>query len=89
MKMGHPQEEMILYNNEEKDDDFINGKEFDFAVLKRSSREVRPVKILKPQWDKEKSYLQLRKENKVTFYNDMPNMKTAMDNNLLTKKCKR
>ena len=42
------------------------------------------MEILEPKWKNEKSYLQLRKEKKVTFEDDMPTMKTYMNNNLLT-----
>ena len=44
----------------------------------------RPVERLVPKWDNKKSYLQLRKEKKVTFYDDTPNIKTEMNHNLLT-----
>ena len=38
---------------------------------------------LEPKWDDDKSYLQSRKEKKVTFEDDMPNMKTDTNRNLL------
>ena len=41
------------------------------------------MQIKEPQWDKEESNLKLRKEKKVTFEDDMPNMKTDMNHNLL------
>ena len=44
---------------------------------------------LEPQWDNEKSYLQLRKEMIVAFEDDMPNMKTKMNHNLLKHKIER
>ena len=44
------------------------------------------MEILESQWDKEKSYLQLGKENKVVFEDDMPSMKAEMNHKLLTQK---
>ena len=41
------------------------------------------MEILEPQWDKENSYLQLGKGKKFTFEDDMPNMRTEMNHNLL------
>ena len=80
---------MVLYDYEDKNGDVINEEEFDWEVVWRSIRESRPVKILEPQWDIEKSYLQLRKVNRVTFEDDMPNTKTEMNHTLLTQKIER
>ena len=41
---------------------------------------------LEPKWDNEKSYLQSRKENKVSFEENIVNMKIDMNNNLLMQK---
>ena len=47
-----------------------------------NKRESRPMERLKPQRDNNKSYLQLRK-GKTTFEEDIPNMKTDMNHDLL------
>ena len=39
---------------------------------------------IEPQSDNDKSYLQFKKEKKVKFEDDIPNMKTEMNYNLLT-----
>ena len=39
---------------------------------------------IEPQSDNDKSYLQFKKEKKVKFEDDMPDMKTEMNHNLLT-----
>ena len=54
--------------------------------MRRSIIESRPVEIIEPRWDKEKSYLQLIKEKKFIFEDDIPNMKTEMNHNLLKQK---
>ena len=50
----------------------------------KAERESRPVERLEPQWDNNISYLKLRKEKKITFEDDITNMKTEMNHNLLT-----
>ena len=40
MKMGHPEKQMILDDDEDKYDDFID---VDYAGVMQSSRESRPV----------------------------------------------
>ena len=42
------------------------------------------LEIIEPHWDNNKSYLHLRKEKKVTFEDNMPNMKTDINHNVLT-----
>ena len=42
------------------------------------------MEIIEPHWDNNKSYLHLRKEKKVTFEDNMPNMKTDINHNVLT-----
>ena len=53
-------------------------------MFQQSSIERIPVERLKPQLDQDKTYLQLRKEKNVIFEDDMPNIKTEMNHNLLT-----
>ena len=67
-----------------KYDDIIYEEEVYCTGVRRSIRESIPVEILEPKWDNKKSYLQLIKGKKVTFEDDIPNMKTNMNNNLLT-----
>ena len=52
--------------------------------MRLSSREAIPIKIREPQCYNKKSYLQLIKDKKVTFQDDMPDMITCMNNHLLT-----
>ena len=47
--------------NMKKTYDFIDEKEVDCAGVRQSIRNSIPVERLEPQWDSEKSYLQLRK----------------------------
>ena len=59
MNTEHSEEEIILYDDEEKYDGIINAEEVDCECVRKSSRERRPVERLKPQLDNEKSHLQL------------------------------
>ena len=52
--------------------------------MRKSNKESRPVEKLEPQCYNKKSYLQLIKDKKVTFQDDMPDMITCMNNHLLT-----
>ena len=80
MQMDHPEEYMILMKME-KNDDAINEEKVDCARMQQLSIESRPVEILETQWDNEKQYLQLRKEKKVIFKDDMSNMKIEINHN--------
>ena len=82
--MNHPEEEMILNHDEDKNDGFIDEQEVQCEGVRKSSRDSIPVDRIEPQWYNEKYYLELRKEKKVTFEGAMPNMKTNMNHNLLT-----
>ena len=84
MKIDYPEEEIILDDDEEKYDDVIDKEEVYCAGFLRSTKESRPVERLEPQRDSDKSYLQLRKQKKVTFEDHMLNIKTEMNNNVLT-----
>ena len=42
------------------------------------------MEILEPQWDNEKIYLKLGKNNRVTFEDEMKNTKTETNHNLST-----
>ena len=86
MEMKHTYEEIILDDNEDKYDDVINEEEFYCTVVWISSRQSRHMEKIEPQWDNKKSYFQQRKENKVTFEEYMPSMKTEMNYNLLTQR---
>ena len=77
---------MILYDYEYKNDDVIDKEEVYCAEVRRSIIESRTVERLEPKWDNEKSYLQSRKENKVSFEENIVNMKIDMNNNLLMQK---
>ena len=81
--MDHPEEEMILIYDEKKTDYVIVKYEVDCAGVRRLSIEIRTVERIKPHLDNNKLYLKLRKDKKVTFEDDMPNMKNEMDHNLL------
>ena len=52
--------------------------------MRKLSRYDIPVERLEPQCDNEKSFLQMRIEKKITFEDDMPNIKTKTNNDLLT-----
>ena len=43
MNTEHPEEEIILYDDEEKYDGIINAEEVDCECVRKSSRERRPV----------------------------------------------
>ena len=75
---------MIYYDNEDKNDDVIYEEEVDYVGLRQNIRGSRPVGRLEPHWDKDRSYVQLRKNRKVTFEDDLTNIKTEMNHNLLT-----
>ena len=51
---------MILYDDEDKDDAVIDEEKFYCAGVRRSIWDIIPVATLEPQWDNDKSYLQLR-----------------------------
>ena len=89
MNKEHPEEEIILDDDEDKDDDFINDYEVDCVGYWQPSRQSRYAEIIEPQWDNEKSYLQLRKQKKVTFEDDIPSTKTNTDPNILTQTIER
>ena len=74
---------MILYDYEYKNDIVIDKEEVYCAEVRRSIIESRTVERLEPQWDNDKYYLKSIEDNKVTFEDDMPNMKTYMNHNLL------
>ena len=59
--MEHPEEYIILEDDEEKYYDVIDEEEVDCAGVRKLSRESRPVEILEPQWDNKKSYFQIKK----------------------------
>ena len=52
--MDHPEEEIILGDDEEKYDDVINEEEGGCEVVWQSSRESISVEILEPQCDNKK-----------------------------------
>ena len=87
--MDHTEEEMILEYDGDKNDDVIYEEGVDCAGVRRLIRYIRPVKRLEPQWCNNKYYLQLIKIKKVTFEDDMPNIKTKITHNLLTQKIKK
>ena len=84
--MDHPEEEMILDDDEDKYDDIIDEEEVDCSGVRKLIRESRPLERLEPQWDNNKSYLKSIKEKIFTFEDDMLNTKTDMNNNLFTQK---
>ena len=59
--MDHPEEEVILDYDEDKNDDVIYEKEVNCAGVWWSRRDSRPVERLEPHCDNEKSYFQWRK----------------------------
>ena len=75
---------MILEDDEEKKYYIMDEEEVDCAGVWQSSRESIPVEILEPQWDNEKIYLKLGKNNRVTFEDEMKNTKTETNHNLST-----
>ena len=75
---------MILDDSKDKYDDVIDEEKLGCAEVGKLSRYNILVERLESQWNNEKSYLQLRKDEKVTFEDIMPNMKTLMNHNLLT-----
>ena len=84
MNMEHPEEEIILDDDEEKYDDVINEYEVDCVGFRQTSRQSRYAEIIEPQWDNQKSYLQLGQQKKVTYEDDIPRTKTETDPNTLT-----
>ena len=54
MKMDHPEEEIILDDDEDKYDDVIDEQEVDCAVVRQSRKQCRPVEILEQLWDNTK-----------------------------------
>ena len=86
MKMDRPEEQIILDYYEYKYYDVIYEEYVAFAGLRRSRGKSRYMERLEPQWDNGKSCFKLRKDNKVTFKDDIPNMKTKMNHNLLMQK---
>ena len=80
MNMDHPEEDIILDDVDDDKNDNGNDEEEGYcARVRQSTRESRTVETLEPQWDNQKSHLKLEKEKKVTFEDDMPNIKTKMN----------
>ena len=52
--MDHPEEEIILDDDEDKYDDVIDEQEVDCAVVRQSRKQCRPVEILEQLWDNTK-----------------------------------
>ena len=71
MNMENPEEEVILDDNEDKYDVVINEEEVYCTGVRRYIRQSRSVEII-------------RKERKNIFEDDIPNMKTDMNHDLLT-----
>ena len=55
MKMGHPQEEIILDEDKGKYDDIIDEQEVDSVRVQLSIRQRTPVERLETQWDNQKN----------------------------------
>ena len=85
MNMEHLEEDMVLDDDDEKYDDVIDEEEVDCKGVRQSSRDIRPVDRLEPYSENEKSYLQFRKEKKISFDDDITNMKTQVNHSLLAK----
>ena len=54
MKMNNPEEYIIIYDDEDKDDDVIYEECVYFTGVWKSSIYSRPLEILEPQWDNNK-----------------------------------
>ena len=54
MKMDHPEEDIILDDDEDKYDDVIYEEEVDCEGVRKSRRQCRPVEILEQLWDNTK-----------------------------------
>ena len=54
MQMDHPDEQLILDDDEEKNDDVIDEEGVDCELVWQPSIDIRTVERLEPQWDNEK-----------------------------------
>ena len=75
---------MILDDVEYQNGDVIYQEDVNCAGVRQLSRESRSVERLEPQGGKDKSSFKLIKQKKVTFEDDITNMKTKMNHNLFS-----